>query len=117
MLPESDGAATAGRPVRVARGRAMGMEEAVMELLPRTGSVEVQRDTPFREHPTHTHPTDETLLILDGSISFSVGEDALHCGPGDRLLLPEGTPHGSVAGPDGCLYLIALEIRDAPDDT
>jgi mannose-6-phosphate isomerase-like protein (cupin superfamily) len=112
MPPEPDTTATAERPVRVVHGAARGMEEAVLELLPPTGSVEVQRDTPLREHPTHTHPTDETLLILDGSISFTVGGESRRCGPGDRLLLPEGTPHASVAGPEGCLYVIAMEIRD-----
>lgn len=117
MPPEREVAATAERAAKVVPGTARTMEEAVLELLPPTGSVEVQRDTPFREHPIHTHPTDETLLILDGSISFTVGEDTGHCGPGDRLLLPEETPHGSIAGPEGCLYVIAMEIRDDADAT
>ncbi len=112
MPLDHEEAAAMIRPARVVRGRPRSLEEGVFELLPPTGSVEVQRDTPFREHLTHTHPTDETLLILSGSISFTVGEDTRHCGPGDRLLLPEGTPHGSLAGPEGCVYVIAMEMRD-----
>ncbi|HEX6289366.1 MAG TPA: cupin domain-containing protein [Herpetosiphonaceae bacterium] len=93
---------------QIVRGSSLSLEEAVMELLPPTGSVEVQRDTPGREHPTHTHPTDETLLIIKGQITFTVGDRSEQCGPGDRLLLPKGTLHSSVAGPEGCLYIIAL---------
>ncbi len=55
------------------KGDSVTMEEAVMKLLPKTGSVEVQRDTPHREHKTHTHPTNETLLIISGEITFTVG--------------------------------------------
>lgn len=92
----------------IVRGAPLSMEQAVMELLPPTGSVEVQRDTPGREHKTHTHPTDETLLIIEGKITFTVGDRNEECGPGDRLLLPKGTLHSSVAGPEGCIYIIAL---------
>jgi len=95
-------------------GTALGLEASVHALLPTTGSVEVQRDTPRREHAEHEHPTAETLLIVDGEITFwwkdAAGErHTAPAGPGDRLLLPAGTRHGSVAGDQGCLYVIALE--------
>lgn len=94
---------------QVRRGDPVSLEEAVMELLPETGSVEVQRDTPGREHVTHAHPTDETLLIVKGSITFSYGDRKATCTSGDRLLLPNGTEHSSVAGDQGSLYIIALD--------
>jgi FPC/CPF motif-containing protein YcgG len=97
------------RGPEIVRGERVELEPAVMELLPTTGSVEVQRDTPGREHPTHTHPTDETLLIVDGSITFRYGDQQATCTSGDHLLLPEGTEHSSVAGEEGCVYVIALE--------
>ncbi|QIN84428.1 cupin domain-containing protein [Rubrobacter tropicus] len=99
----------AGRRPEIVRGGGVELEMAVMELLPETGSVEVQRDTPGREHETHTHPTDETLLIVDGSITFRYDDEEAACTSGDRLLLPEGTKHSSVAGEEGCVYVIALE--------
>lgn len=91
-------------------GERVNLESAVIELLPETGSVEVQRDTPFREHKTHTHPTDETLLIIDGEITFYAEDQEIKCKSGDRILLPAGTKHSSIAGPNGCLYVIALEF-------
>lgn len=60
--------------VQYIQGSDVTLEEAVMQLLPVTGSVEVQRDTPFREHKSHTHPTDETLLIISGDITFYTEE-------------------------------------------
>jgi FPC/CPF motif-containing protein YcgG len=90
----------------VLRDGEIGLAEAVLEMLPVTGSVEVQRDTPGREHPTHTHRRDEILLIVDGSIRFTLETGTWTCTSGDRLLLPKGTPHSSVAGDGGCVYLI-----------
>jgi uncharacterized protein len=88
------------------------MKQAVLELLPETGSVEVQRDTPARTHALHTHPTPETLLVVDGSITFRWDDSEAECRSGDRLLLPAEIVHGSTAGPDGCLYVIALEMKE-----
>ena len=94
------------------KGDSVTMEEAVMKLLSKTGSVEVQRDTPYREHKTHTHPTNETLLIIRGEITFAVDNKNVTCTSGDRILLTANTLHSSIAGSDGCLYVIALEFKD-----
>jgi FPC/CPF motif-containing protein YcgG len=102
-----------GEPMLKARkvsGESVTLSDAVLELLPTTGSVEVQRDTPRREHKPHQHPTDETLLIVEGEITFFVDGEAISCHSGDRVLLPKNTPHSSVAGEQGCLYVIALEF-------
>lgn len=86
------------------------LEEVVTKLLPPTGSVEVQYDTPFRVHERHHHAVDETLHIIHGDITFEYGVTAVTCGPGDRLILLAMTPHRSKAGKNGCLYAIATRI-------
>lgn len=86
------------------------LEEAVIRLLPPTGSVEVQYDTPFRVHEQHHHAVDETLHIIHGDITFEYGVNTVTCSAGDRLILPAMTPHRSKAGKDGCLYAIATRI-------
>ncbi|MED4287108.1 YqcI/YcgG family protein [Priestia megaterium] len=96
--------------VKYVSGKNISLEQAVFELLPETGSVEVQRDTPLREHKTHTHPTNETLLIIEGEITFYAENQKISCKSGDRILLPANTKHSSIAGPNGCLYIIALEF-------
>lgn len=91
-----------------------GLEEVVANMLPPTGSVEVQYDTPFRIHPEHVHHVDETLHIIQGAITFLYSGHSVECKPGDRLLLPANTPHASKAGKDGCLYVIATRMVAPP---
>jgi len=50
---------------RVETGLEGPMEEVVWALLPKqTGYVEVQYDSPYQEHPTHTYPTDAVSLTM-----------------------------------------------------
>lgn len=64
------------------------------------------RDGAGARYEPHTHDCDESLWILEGAITFRVGEQSLALGPGDRLMLPQGTVHSAVAGSDGASYLV-----------
>ena len=86
------------------------LNATVHELLPPTGAIEVQYDTPHRVHEEHRHDCHETLHVVEGSIDFIIQDSQLHCEPGDRLLLPARTPHKSIAGEQGCTYVIATRI-------
>lgn len=92
---------------RVVKGTPISLEAAIYSLLPETGSVEVQRDTPHRVHDMHLHPTDEILLIVSGAIEFAFGDLKEVCESGDRLILPANTGHSSIALDKGCIYVIA----------
>ena len=92
----------------IEQGAARELDDAVRALLPAQGSVEVQRDAPGRWHPLHTHPVNEILHIVTGSMEFHVHGERHHALPGATIKLPAGTPHSSVAGPGGCVYLIAM---------
>lgn len=92
---------------RILKGTPISLEAAIYSLLPETGSVEVQRDTPHRVHDKHRHPTDEILLIVNGAIEFAFGEIKEVCESGDRLILPANIDHASVALDKGCIYIIA----------
>ncbi|SIS81451.1 cupin domain-containing protein [Alicyclobacillus vulcanalis] len=91
---------------RVLRGTPISLEAAIYSLLPETGSVEVQRDTPGR-HPPHAHGTHEILLIVEGNITFHIADKDYVCTSGDRLYLPAHTLHASTAGEKSCIYIIA----------
>lgn len=93
---------------QIIKGPPIGLEAAIYSLLPETGSVEVQRDTPLRAHTTHAHQTDEVLLVVGGAIEFTFGEVSEVCESGDRLILPANTRHSSVAFDKGCIYIIAI---------
>lgn len=80
----------------------------IEKLLPDQGAIEVQRDVPGKEHSWHRHDTDETLVILDGSVRFYWDQGEKICSRGTVISLPCGMPHGSVALEDGATYLIAF---------
>jgi quercetin dioxygenase-like cupin family protein len=57
---------------------------------------------PHDRYVEHTHAYDKTLICLEGSIVFHVpGGPDLPLTPGDRLVLPAGTPHSATVGPEG----------------
>ena len=43
--------------------------------------------------PTHYHPTDEGLFVIDGHCTFHAGGVTLEAGPGDFVSIPRLTPH------------------------
>jgi len=59
---------------------------------------------PGDRYAAHAHATTKLLICAAGSITFLVGDDAtpveLHAGTG--FVLPAGTRHAAVVGPDGC---------------
>jgi quercetin dioxygenase-like cupin family protein len=59
--------------------------------------------------PLHVHHRDEeTFLVLDGSLTFYIGEEKIDAGPGDFVVGPRDIPHRFVAGPDGARVLLIL---------
>jgi quercetin dioxygenase-like cupin family protein len=86
---------------------------ALKMLLPEQGCIELQHDAPGKEHRTHSHPTDETLIIVAGALTVYADGVEHVCRKGDVIDLPGGTLHGSTASPEGAIYLISFE-RLAP---
>ena len=84
------------------------LNELIFRSLPDQGCIEVQRDVTGKEHAWHTHKSDETIIVLDGSLRFYWEEGECICFPGDVVALPAGTLHGSVALDGGATYLIAF---------
>lgn len=62
-------------------------------------------------YAVHAHPYRKTLFCLTGSITFSLPDSGRDVAlrPGDRLILPPGTRHGAVVGPDGVTCIEAGE--------
>lgn len=62
---------------------------------------------PGERYAAHEHPTTKLLVCAVGSISFLVGsgEVPVELGAGDGFVLPAGTRHAAVVGPDGCTCL------------
>ena len=43
--------------------------------------------------PRHTHPQDESYVVLEGSLTVLAGEDRFVLGPGDTGVVPLEVPH------------------------
>lgn len=58
---------------------------------------------PADRYEQHTHTYHKLLYCTRGSIEFILGDGrALTLTPGDRMLLPAGTRHAALVGPEGC---------------
>jgi quercetin dioxygenase-like cupin family protein len=55
--------------------------------------------------PEHQHPHEQAGYVLEGHLRLTVEGEAWELRPGDAYVLPGGTPHGAVAGPEGCVVL------------
>ena len=65
---------------------------------------------PGYETPLHIHHReDEGFWMIEGSATFTVGDETIEAGPGAYLFGPRGVPHNWRAGSDGArmLYLFA----------
>jgi mannose-6-phosphate isomerase-like protein (cupin superfamily) len=57
---------------------------------------------PGDRYAEHSHPYEKVLYCVEGSITFTLRDRDVRLGPGDRMVLPPGTPHGATVGPLGC---------------
>ncbi|MEU3017140.1 MULTISPECIES: hypothetical protein [unclassified Nocardiopsis] len=97
----------------ITTGPVRPLAEIYEDLLPEQGSFEIQHDQAGKTHDWHRHSLHETLAILSGSVELFWRDGGVthrsECGPGARVSLPAHTEHGSTAGPEGCVYVIAPE--------
>lgn len=90
----------------------LSLGRKVLSCLPTQGAIEIQHDSPDKMHNWHQHTTDETLIIVSGSLTFKWEGNERLCHPGDMVHLPKNIKHTSSAGSDGAVYLIAFQVLD-----
>ncbi len=60
-------------------------------------------NAPGDRYAQHAHGYTKLLYCTRGSIDFALADGrTLALRPGDRMVLPAGTRHSAVVGPDGC---------------
>ena len=45
----------------------------------------------------HRHPYEETFIVQEGDVLFTLGEAEVEAGPGDIIVVPAGAPHKFVS--------------------
>lgn len=69
----------------------------------------VQRITPAGNVPLHVHSReDEAFYILEGSLTFYMGEERRPVGPGDFVFAPRGIPHQFTVDSDEVQMLVVV---------
>jgi quercetin dioxygenase-like cupin family protein len=61
--------------------------------------------------PMHTHPGEEIIYIIEGTLEYEIGGKAVTVKAGDVLFVPAGTPHtakniGSTNGAELATYVV-----------
>ena len=56
--------------------------------------------------PLHTHPQDESYVVLDGWLTIKAGDERFSLGPGGTALVPMGVPHTFRVDSDGARVLV-----------
>jgi mannose-6-phosphate isomerase-like protein (cupin superfamily) len=66
-------------------------------------------EAPNAAAPLHVHHReDESFWILDGEVTFEVGDATIHASAGDFLFGPRGVPHRYTVGSAGCRMLFIM---------
>ena len=66
-------------------------------------------EPPDMQGPLHVHHReDEGFWILEGEVTFQVGDERIEAGPGDFVFGPRDIPHRYDVGPAGCRMLYIM---------
>lgn len=86
----------------------MEQSEKYIAQLEKEGFSEVYDwfDAPGTTYSEHSHKGAVSLLVVEGSITFTLPDRVVELGANDRLDVPTSTPHSAVAGPNGCKYVV-----------
>ena len=69
-------------------------------------SFGVFRDPPGQEWNDFVHATDEYVIVAQGTLEISVGEESARCEPGDLVWIPRGVCHSlRTTSSDGSVWL------------
>jgi quercetin dioxygenase-like cupin family protein len=59
-------------------------------------------------YPLHHHPQEQITLVLEGTLTFSAGDDSRELSAGAWSVVPGDVQHGITAGPAGARFLAIL---------
>jgi len=65
---------------------------------------------PGRGPALHTHPSEELLLVQEGSGTFTLGDETVEVGAGELVVVPPGVPHGFKNTGEGVLKQIDIHV-------
>ncbi|OGO70037.1 MAG: hypothetical protein A3H36_03245 [Chloroflexi bacterium RIFCSPLOWO2_02_FULL_71_16] len=84
-------------------GEAPSAAELERRLRAEASGVHGWSNGPGDRYGEHEHSYRKVLYCVRGSIGFLLSDGKrIELRPGDRLVIPPGTRHGALVGPEGC---------------
>ena len=63
--------------------------------------------------PEHMHANEQMGIVIEGSITFTVGGETRELGPGGTWRIPGDMPHSADVGPEGAVVVdVFAPVRD-----
>ena len=107
---------TTSTPVRVRLGDARRVVTAAATMCtyaspsgPASATIAIWRTEmgPEGAGPVHTVSEDQVIVLTEGSLSVTIGEQQHQLGPTDAIVLPAGVARQVTAGPQGAIGIVA----------
>jgi quercetin dioxygenase-like cupin family protein len=76
-----------------------------------TVSLILDESEPGHGPRLHRHPYDETWVVVEGNLTFQAGDERLHAGPGDLVIVPPGVPHKFSNDGPGSSKLVCIHAN------
>lgn len=68
-------------------------------------------DAPPGSGPSlHRHPYEEVIIVQEGEATFVLGDEELHAGAGDIVIVPANQPHAFTNTGDGQLRQLDIHV-------
>jgi quercetin dioxygenase-like cupin family protein len=76
-----------------------------------TISLILDHSQPGQGPRLHRHPYDETWVVLNGNLTFQLGEERHKAGAGDIVIAPPGVPHKFTNDGPGPSSLVCIHAN------
>jgi quercetin dioxygenase-like cupin family protein len=73
-------------------------------------AIEIEPDT---DVPQHQHPNEQTGILIQGSLTFTIGGEVRELRPGATWVIPGNVPHSVRSGAEGAAL---IELFAPPRD-
>lgn len=83
-------------------GRTVHGEQVTLSLIELEPGIDV---------PEHSHVNEQAGVLIEGSLTFRVGDETGELAPGGTWLIRAHVPHSVTAGPDGA---VLVEVFSPP---
>jgi quercetin dioxygenase-like cupin family protein len=63
---------------------------------------------PGGDVPEHSHVNEQVGILVEGAVSFRIGDESADVEPGGMWVIPPNVPHSVTVGPEGAVIVEAF---------